>query len=64
MTAVASIGVLPMAFGHGAGTEVQRTLATVVTGGLLTSTLLTLFVLPTLYSWFERDEPAALEVEG
>ncbi|RYX85907.1 efflux RND transporter permease subunit [bacterium] len=51
--AVASIGFLPMAFGHGAGAEVQRPLATVVIGGLLTSTLLTLFVLPTLYLWFE-----------
>ena len=56
MTAtVASIGFLPMAFGHGAGAEVQKPLATVVIGGLLTSTLLTLFVLPVLYSWFERD---------
>lgn len=57
MTAsVASIGFIPMAFGHGAGAEVQRPLATVVIGGLLTSTLLTLFVLPTLYHWFERDK--------
>jgi len=57
--AVASIGFLPMALGHGAGAEVQRPLATVVIGGLLTSTLLTLFVLPTLYNWFERDEATA-----
>ena len=57
MTAtVASIGFIPMALGHGAGSEVQKPLATVVIGGLITSTLLTLFVLPTLYSWFERDE--------
>lgn len=56
--AVASIGFLPMAFGHGAGAEVQRPLATVVIGGLLTSTLLTLFVLPTLYNWLERDDVA------
>ncbi len=57
MTAmVASIGFLPMAMSHGAGAEVQRPLATVVIGGLITSTLLTLFVLPTLYNWFERDE--------
>lgn len=54
--AVASIGFLPMALGHGAGAEVQRPLATVVIGGLITSTLLTLFVLPTLYHWFEREE--------
>ena len=57
MTAmVASIGFLPMAISHGAGAEVQRPLATVVIGGLITSTLLTLFVLPTLYNWLERDE--------
>lgn len=57
MTAtVASIGFIPMALGHGAGSEVQKPLATVVIGGLMTSTLLTLFVLPTLYNWFERDE--------
>lgn len=60
--AVASIGFLPMALGHGAGAEVQKPLATVVIGGLLTSTLLTLFVLPTLYNWFERDEVAEVEV--
>jgi cobalt-zinc-cadmium resistance protein CzcA len=53
--AVASIGFLPMALSQGAGAEVQRPLATVVIGGLITSTLLTLFVLPTLYAWFERD---------
>jgi cobalt-zinc-cadmium resistance protein CzcA len=52
--AVASIGFIPMAVSHGAGAEVQRPLATVVIGGLITSTLLTLFVLPTLYAWFER----------
>lgn len=51
--AVASIGFIPMAFGHGAGAEVQKPLATVVIGGLLTSTLLTLFVLPSLYFWSE-----------
>lgn len=60
--AVASIGFLPMAFGHGAGAEVQKPLATVVIGGLITSTLLTLFVLPTLYNWFERDDRAEVEV--
>ena len=54
--AVASIGFIPMALAHGAGAEVQKPLATVVIGGLITSTLLTLFVLPTLYNWFERDE--------
>jgi cobalt-zinc-cadmium resistance protein CzcA len=57
--AVASIGFIPMALAHGAGAEVQRPLATVVIGGLLTSTLLTLFVLPALYAWFERDAPGS-----
>ena len=52
---VASIGFIPMAVSSGLGAEVQRPLATVVIGGLITSTLLTLFVLPTLYAWFERD---------
>ena len=53
---------IPMAFGHGAGAEVQKPLATVVIGGLLTSTLLTLFVLPMLYHWFERDEIVEVEI--
>lgn len=52
--AVASLGFLPMALSNGAGAEVQRPLATVVIGGLLTATLLTLFVLPALYLLFER----------
>lgn len=50
---VAAIGFIPMAFSTGVGAEVQRPLATVVIGGLVTSTLLTLFVLPTIYRWFE-----------
>lgn len=54
MTAlVASLGFVPVALSHGTGAEVQRPLATVVIGGLVTSTLLTLFVLPTLYAWIE-----------
>ncbi len=54
MTAlVAAIGFLPMALSHGAGAEVQRPLATVVIGGVVTSTLLTLIVLPTLYAMME-----------
>lgn len=54
MTAsVASLGFLPMALSTGAGAEVQRPLATVVIGGLITATLLTLFVLPSLYLLFE-----------
>ncbi len=55
MTAlVASLGFVPMAFSSSAGAEVQRPLATVVIGGLVTSTALTLLVLPTLYAWTER----------
>lgn len=55
MTAsVASLGFLPMALSNGAGAEVQRPLATVVIGGLVTATLLTLFVLPILYLLFEK----------
>jgi cobalt-zinc-cadmium resistance protein CzcA len=55
MTAlVASLGFIPMALSTAPGAEVQRPLATVVIGGLITSTLLTLFVLPTLYQWIER----------
>ena len=50
--AVASLGFLPMAFSTSAGAEVQKPLATVVIGGLFSSTLLTLFVLPVLYSLF------------
>ena len=79
MTAlVASIGFIPVAVSTGTGAEVQRPLATVVIGGLITSTLLTLLVLPTLYAWIEggsrsatgpvieegemEEEPAALPV--
>lgn len=56
MTAlVASLGFIPMAIATSAGAEVQRPLATVVIGGLITSTLLTLLILPTLYAWIEKD---------
>jgi cobalt-zinc-cadmium resistance protein CzcA len=56
MTAlVASLGFIPMAVSTSAGAEVQRPLATVVIGGLITSTVLTLVVLPLLYEVFERD---------
>ncbi len=59
MTAlVASLGFLPMAFNVGAGAEVQRPLATVVIGGIVSSTLLTLLVLPLLYRWAHRRENA------
>ena len=56
MTAlVASLGFVPMAIATGAGAEVQRPLATVVIGGILSSTLLTLLILPVLYAWAERN---------
>jgi cobalt-zinc-cadmium resistance protein CzcA len=55
MTAlVASLGFVPMAIAQSSGAEVQRPLATVVIGGLVTSTLLTLLVLPVVYPWFSR----------
>ncbi len=61
MTAlVAALGFLPMALATGMGAEVQRPLATVVISGILSSTLLTLFLIPVLYGWFEPktlDEP-------
>jgi heavy metal efflux system protein len=53
---VASIGFLPMALSTEAGAEIQRPLATVVIGGLITSTLLTLYVLPALYPWFSSKD--------
>ncbi|MBD8644990.1 CusA/CzcA family heavy metal efflux RND transporter [Stenotrophomonas sp. CFBP 13724] len=57
MTAlVASLGFVPMAFNVGAGSEVQRPLATVVIGGIVSSTLLTLLLLPVLYRWLHRRE--------
>jgi cobalt-zinc-cadmium resistance protein CzcA len=58
MTAlVASFGFIPMAISTSQGSEVQRPLATVVIGGLVTSTLLTLVVLPVLYEWLEERWP-------
>ncbi len=57
MTAlVASLGFVPMAIATGAGGEVQRPLATVVIGGIMTSTFLTLVLLPVLYEWMERKQ--------
>ncbi|MFK3822308.1 CusA/CzcA family heavy metal efflux RND transporter [Pseudomonas yamanorum] len=57
MTAlVASLGFIPMALATGTGAEVQRPLATVVIGGIISSTLLTLLVLPVLYHWAHRRE--------
>ena len=59
MTAlVASFGFVPMALATGAGAEVQKPLAIVVIGGLLSSTFLKLILLPVLYDWFERKSPS------
>ncbi|WP_255717750.1 efflux RND transporter permease subunit [Leptospira sanjuanensis] len=56
MTAlVASFGFLPMAFGSGLGSEVQKPLATVVIGGIISSTILTLVILPVFYYWLEKE---------
>jgi cobalt-zinc-cadmium resistance protein CzcA len=62
MTAlVASLGFIPMAIATGPGAEVQRPLATVVIGGIISSTILTLLVLPALYTLFRRDRQTADE---
>lgn len=67
MTALAAgLGLVPMVLSHGTGSEVQRPLATVVIGGLVTSTILTLLVIPSVYRWFAvrpeantpNDQPA------
>jgi cobalt-zinc-cadmium resistance protein CzcA len=61
MTAITTgVGFLPMAVNTDVGAEVQRPLATVVIGGVITSTLLTLFVLPTLYAWIGRAKASTL----
>ncbi len=62
MTATAAaLGLIPLLFSHGTGSEVQRPLATVVVGGLVSSTALTLLVLPALYKWFApRLAPEAM----
>src|SRR5205823_10404469 len=60
MTAfVASLGFLPMAISTTAGAEIQRPLATVVIGGLVTSTLLTALVIPAIYAWFAPQRSSA-----
>jgi cobalt-zinc-cadmium resistance protein CzcA len=62
MTAlVASLGFVPMAIATGTGAEVQKPLATVVIGGLISSTLLTLFVLPALYAFFGSESRSTRE---
>ena len=56
MTALTTaLGLLPLLFATGAGSEVQRPLATVVVGGLVTSTILTLLVIPALFKWFSDE---------
>lgn len=65
MTAlVASLGFVPMALSTSPGSEVQRPLASVVIGGLITSTVLTLFVLPVLYAWLEARRPVRVRRAG
>lgn len=65
MTAlVASLGFIPMAFNTGPGSEVQRPLASVVVGGLVTATLLTLLVLPTVYHWMEKGKELVSKKES
>ena len=54
--AAAGFGLVPMVLSHGTGSEVQRPLATVVIGGLITSTLLTLLVIPSIYKWFAIEQ--------
>ena len=57
MTAITSaLGLIPMLMSHGVGAEIQRPLASVIVGGLITATLLTLFVLPVLFGWFSRKK--------
>jgi cobalt-zinc-cadmium resistance protein CzcA len=60
MTAsIAIFSLIPMLFSSGAGSEIQKPLATVVVGGLITSTLLTLLIIPSVYSWFEKRKVEA-----
>lgn len=61
---VASLGFVPMAISAGTGAEVQRPIATVVIGGLVSATLLTLLVLPALYRLFHREKEGQLKNEG
>ncbi len=57
MTAIiAALGLIPMILSNGVGSEIQRPLATVIVGGLITATFLTLFVLPVLYGWFSKGK--------
>ncbi len=61
MTAITSaLGLIPMILSTGVGAEIQKPLATVIVGGLITATFLTLFVLPTLFAWFSRGKLAEM----
>jgi cobalt-zinc-cadmium resistance protein CzcA len=63
MTAmVAIMGLVPLLFATGPGSEVQRPLAAVVIGGLFTSTVMTLLVLPTLYKWIPEKKIGQIQV--
>jgi cobalt-zinc-cadmium resistance protein CzcA len=53
------LGLIPFLISNGPGSEVQRPLAIVVIGGLITCTLLTLVVVPTIYHWFDEKDPEA-----
>lgn len=65
MTAfVAGVGFIPMAYNVGMGAEVQRPLATVVIGGIVTSTILTLLLLPALYIWIEGDQTTSSDFKS
>jgi heavy metal efflux system protein len=65
MTAlVASLGFVPMALATGTGAEVQKPLATVVIGGLISATLLTLVVLPALFAWFGREASVLSDIDS
>ncbi len=69
MTATISVfSLIPMLFATGPGSEIQKPLAVVVVGGLISSTLLTLLVLPVLYGWFRRragnEGPVVAELEA
>lgn len=70
MTAITSaLGLIPLLLSNGVGSEIQRPLASVIVGGIITSTLLTLFVIPVLYTSFSRRKlnelrGNALQVQG
>jgi len=64
MAAVAAFGFIPTALSTSAGAEVQRPLATVVIGGILSSTFLTLVLLPVLYEWVERKTSQKTLLDG